>query len=62
MSRLNKKGITEATIYYIMAIALGITVVVVYILLVGPGTIVTYISNFFGGFLHLVTGGLSTNG
>ncbi len=60
MLRLNKKGVTEATLYYIIAIALGITVVVVYILLVGPGTIVTDISNFFGGFAHMVTGGLNS--
>ncbi len=62
MLRLNKKGITEATIYYIIAIALGVTVVLVYILLVGPGTIVTDIGNFFGGFSHSVSSGLNSTG
>lgn len=57
MLRLNKKGITEATIYYIIAVALGIIIVVVYILLVGPGTIVNAISNFFGGIFSAVMGG-----
>jgi Flp pilus assembly pilin Flp len=59
MTLLNKKGITEATIYYIIAVVLGIIAVVIYILFVGPSNILNAISNFFSGFTSLVTGGLA---
>ncbi len=51
MLRLNRKGITEATLYYIIAAVLGIILVVIYILFIGPGTIINGLSNFFGGFV-----------
>jgi hypothetical protein len=59
MGIFNKKGVTEATIYYIIAIVLGIIAVIIYILLVGPGTILHDISSFFSGFQSSVTGGVN---
>lgn len=60
MEHFNKKGITEATIYYIIAVVLGIIAVVIYILIVGPGTVVHDIANFFSGFQSLVNGGINS--
>ncbi len=59
MLMLNKKGVTEATIFYIIAIALGVVVVLIYIIFAGPSNILHAISNFFSGFGSAVTGGLN---
>ena len=57
MKRLNKRGVTEATIFYIIAIVLGIIVVIVYIILAGPSVIVNALANFFSGFEMTLSGG-----
>ncbi len=52
----NKKGVTEATIFYIIAIALGILLVILYIIFIGPNSIIKDITNAFGGFQSAVLG------
>jgi hypothetical protein len=57
MKRLNKRGVTEATIFYIIAIVLGIIVVIVYIILAGPSVIVNSLTSFFSSFETTLSGG-----
>jgi Flp pilus assembly pilin Flp len=45
----------EEVWYYVLAIALGIIVVVIYLVLAGPSRIVTDLSNAFSGFTTSVT-------
>ncbi|EFD92932.1 MAG: hypothetical protein BJBARM5_0305 [Candidatus Parvarchaeum acidophilus ARMAN-5] len=45
----------EAVWYYIIAIILGITLVLVYIFFVGPSALSKDISSFFSGILSPIT-------
>ncbi|MCL4406922.1 hypothetical protein M1139_02390 [Candidatus Parvarchaeota archaeon] len=45
----------EEVWFYILAIALGIIIVLIYLVLVGPSKIITDISNAFSGFTSAVT-------
>lgn len=55
---VNSKGVTEATMYYIIAAVLIIVLIIIYIILAGPKTITDAISNFFSGFQSSILSGL----
>ncbi|MCL5009455.1 MAG: hypothetical protein M1433_00510 [Candidatus Parvarchaeota archaeon] len=55
---MHTKGITETTIYYIIALALSIVLIIIYILLAGPSVITNAISGFFSGFKSSIISGL----
>lgn len=57
---MNDKAVVEALVFYIIAVIIGIILLIVYLIFVGPNHILTYISNAISSFAGSILSGLKT--